>query len=77
MMVPMLLVISLVVFLGLRSTAFEISSGNGMITVTTAGYGHRVGLSQYGANAMANGGADWQEILRHYYADISIHSFTP
>jgi stage II sporulation protein D len=37
------------------------------ITVTTRGYGHRVGMSQYGAEAMAVQGKSYEEILAHYY----------
>ena len=53
--------------LGLRSTAFEINVGENMLVVTTRGFGHRVGMSQYGADAMAATGADYREILSHYY----------
>lgn len=53
--------------LGLRSTAFEIAAEGQTITVTTHGYGHRVGMSQYGADAMAVTGSTYQEILAHYY----------
>lgn len=52
--------------LGLRSTNFTISAGE-QITITTKGYGHRVGLSQYGAEAMAVNGSTYEEILSHYY----------
>ena len=37
------------------------------IKITTRGYGHRVGMSQYGADAMAASGVSFEEILRHYY----------
>lgn len=53
--------------LGLRSTDFWIAAGEEGITVGTNGYGHRVGMSQYGANTMAEAGFSWQEILQHYY----------
>ncbi len=53
--------------LGLRSTAFSVEAGPTKITITTRGYGHRVGLSQYGADAMAISGSDYREILSHYY----------
>lgn len=53
--------------LGLRSTAFEIRWEHGTFTVTTRGYGHRVGMSQYGADAMAATGSGFEEILAHYY----------
>ena len=52
--------------LGLRSTAFSVSVGE-EITFTTKGYGHRVGMSQYGADAMAMDGKDYAQILAHYY----------
>ncbi len=53
--------------LGLRSTAFWTQTDEKSITVTTRGYGHRVGMSQYGADAMAASGSDYAEILAHYY----------
>ena len=52
--------------LSLRSTAFTLSAGE-EITITTRGYGHRVGMSQYGADAMALSGKGYSEILAHYY----------
>ena len=56
----------------LRSTAFEISPDEEKITITTRGYGHRVGMSQYGANAMAEGGSSYQKILQHYYPGTNL-----
>lgn len=53
--------------LGLRSTAFAVTPEGDALRFDTRGYGHRVGLSQYGANAMAADGADFREILSHYY----------
>ena len=53
--------------LGLRSACFAIAWQNGQFTVTTRGYGHGVGLSQYGAYAMASGGAGWRSILAYYF----------
>lgn len=53
--------------LGLRSTAFTITVKDDMIQVETRGYGHRVGMSQYGADAMAAAGSDFRQILSHYY----------
>lgn len=58
--------------LGLRSTDMEISQSDGHITVSTQGFGHRVGLSQYGAKAMAEAGSDFEEILTHYYQGTAI-----
>ena len=42
--------------------------------ITTKGYGHGVGMSQYGANAMASQGSTWQDILSHYYPACEIVS---
>lgn len=53
--------------LGLRSTAFTITATEDTVTVHTRGYGHRVGMSQYGADAMAAQGSTYKEILSHYY----------
>lgn len=53
--------------LGLRSTAFSVETEGEEITITTKGYGHRVGMSQYGADAMAVTGCGFEEILTHYY----------
>lgn len=53
--------------LDLRSTVFSISVSKGTITVTTRGFGHRVGMSQYGAQAMASEGNLYPDILSHYY----------
>ena len=53
--------------LGLRSTAFTMTGAENGVAVTTRGFGHRVGMSQYGADAMAASGSSYQEILAHYY----------
>lgn len=58
--------------LGLRSTAFSISASNERITITTKGFGHRVGMSQYGAQAMAQSGKSYSEIIAHYYPGTTI-----
>lgn len=58
--------------LGLRSTDFEISINGSNITFVTKGYGHGVGMSQYGANEYAKKGATYDKILKHYYTGISI-----
>lgn len=57
--------------LGLRSTDFTIDIADD-IKITTKGYGHGVGMSQYGANEMAKNCASYEEILNHYYKDIDI-----
>ncbi len=53
--------------LGLRSANFEVRRSGGSYIFTVYGYGHGVGMSQNGANEMAKQGADFREILRHYY----------
>lgn len=59
--------------LGLRSTALQIQTEGDNIDIITYGYGHRVGMSQYGANAMAEEGKNWQQILQHYYPGTTLH----
>jgi stage II sporulation protein D len=58
--------------LGLRSTAVTWELKDGVFIFTTLGYGHGVGLSQYGAEVMAKAGSSWEEILRHYYAGTEL-----
>lgn len=53
--------------LGLRSTAISISIVGNQTVITTKGFGHRVGMSQYGAKAMAESGKTYDQILAHYY----------
>ena len=62
--------------LNLRSTAFVLTAIGDTITVTTKGYGHRVGMSQYGADAMAVAGSDFEEILSHYYKGTELEHYT-
>lgn len=58
--------------LGLRSACFTWDWQDGVCSFTVTGYGHGVGLSQYGANAMALAGASYEEILTHYYTDVTL-----
>lgn len=60
--------------LGIPSTDFTINYNNTTrkVHVKTQGYGHGVGMSQYGAEAMANEGKTAAEILHYYYQDIEI-----
>lgn len=53
--------------LGLRSTCFTVQYQSGNFSFTTRGYGHGVGLSQWGAKAIAEQGAGYADILAHYY----------
>ncbi len=58
--------------LGLRSADFDITFNNNNSIFTTRGYGHGVGMSQYGANGMANDGYNYVSILNHYYPGTTI-----
>lgn len=58
--------------LDLRSACFAIAWRGGQFVITTRGYGHGVGLSQYGAKAMAEGGASWQKILEYYFPGCNV-----
>ena len=62
--------------LKLRSTAFTVSASEESITITTQGYGHRVGMSQYGADAMAATGSTFDEILAYYYQGTALTKIT-
>lgn len=61
--------------LSLRSTAFAIHIVADTVTITTKGYGHRVGMSQYGAEAMAVQGSSYQDILSHYYSGAVLQTY--
>lgn len=63
--------------LGLRSTDFAVTTTDTVVTFTTNGYGHRVGLSQYGADAMAVNGSDYEQILLHYYTGTRLGQYSP
>lgn len=58
--------------LSLRSNDFEISENNNKIVITTKGFGHGVGMSQYGANALAKQNKTYEEILKYYYQGTEI-----
>jgi len=56
----------------LRSTAFTLAPEGDKMVFHVTGYGHGVGMSQYGANALAQEGKTWQEILQWYYTGITV-----
>ena len=60
---------------GLRSACFTVAADSESVTFRVTGYGHGVGLSQYGADAMAESGADYQTILTHYYTGVTVEVF--
>jgi len=61
--------------LGLRSASFEVSYNEGIFTFEVTGYGHSVGMSQYGANALAKEGKDWEEIVDWYYTGVTTEPY--
>jgi len=58
--------------LGLRSAAFTVGFTETEVIFSVTGYGHGVGMSQYGANVLAGEGKTYREILSHYYVDTSV-----
>ncbi len=56
----------------LRSPTFTVKTDESTITFTVSGYGHGVGLSQNGANYLAQQGYTYEDILKHYYTDVTI-----
>lgn len=60
--------------LNLRSTSFTIEVHGQTISVTTKGFGHRVGMSQYGAQAMAQQGSTYRQILAYYYPGTTLET---
>lgn len=62
--------------LGLNSANFKIRFAADSLTFETSGFGHGVGMSQAGANAMAQAGSSYDEILTHYYTGVEIKTFS-
>ena len=58
--------------LDLYSTHFKIEIQGGRMVFTTVGYGHGVGLCQYGANGMAKAGQEYRQIITTYYTGVAI-----
>lgn len=58
--------------LNLKSTFFNINQIGSNVHITTKGYGHGVGMSQYGAEGMARNGYSYDEILKYYYTGVEI-----
>lgn len=61
--------------LSLRSPCFTAAAEGDALVFHVTGYGHGVGMSQYGANTMAKNGADYREILVHYYPGTEIEEY--
>lgn len=58
--------------MGLNSTNFKIKFNASNVEISCIGYGHGVGMSQWGANAMAKQGKSYRDILKHYYNGVEI-----
>ncbi|MFQ5685732.1 MAG: SpoIID/LytB domain-containing protein [Candidatus Scalindua sp.] len=56
----------------LRSTAFKVKNNGNSLIFDGRGWGHGVGLCQYGTQGMANSGFKWYDILKHYYPGIDL-----
>lgn len=57
----------------LPSACFEVlHAENGMITLQGGGFGHGIGLSQYGANTMAKNGIGYKDIVKYYYNNVTV-----
>lgn len=61
--------------LNLRSTFFSITQDGENVVINVKGYGHGVGMSQYGAEAMAKNGYTYDQIIKHYYTGVEIKKF--
>lgn len=60
---------------GLKSADFKITISGDKMIFKTKGYGHGVGMSQYGANGMAKKGYGFEDILKHYYQGVEIEEY--
>lgn len=56
----------------LRSPVFTVTTTEKAVTFNVTGYGHGVGMSQYGADFMARQGSGYEEIIKHYYKGVTI-----
>lgn len=62
--------------LGLRSTDFKVTCTGKEVRFSTRGYGHAVGMCQYGADGLAQSGAKYSQILKHYYPGTKIKTIS-
>jgi len=60
---------------GLNSTDFQFKFLNNQVVIYTKGFGHGVGMSQVGADRMAQRGHDYREIIKHYYQGVEIRTY--
>ncbi|UFJ40144.1 stage II sporulation protein D [Brevibacillus humidisoli] len=61
--------------LGLNSTAFTMQLSSGRVVITTKGYGHGVGMSQWGANGMAKSGKSAEQIVKYFYQGVDVQNY--
>lgn len=61
----------------LRSASFETEVQGDKMVFFVTGYGHGVGMSQYGANEMAKEGSSWKDIVTHYYTGVTVATYMP
>ncbi len=61
--------------LGLNSSSFTMRLTQNQVTITTRGYGHGVGMSQWGANGMAKNGNKAEQIVKYYYQGVTLQSY--
>lgn len=62
--------------LQLQSSDFSIKQKNDHLIFTTKGFGHGIGMSQYGANGMAKEGKKYEDIVKYYYKDVEVSTIT-
>lgn len=63
--------------LDLRSSDFSIQREGDKVTIDTKGFGHGVGMSQFGANGMAKEGKNYKQIVKHYYQGVAVSNAQP
>ncbi len=63
--------------LGLRSTLFQVNGDAQRFIISGRGFGHGLGLSQWGANYLATQGANYRQILGHYYRNVQLSLIPP
>jgi len=61
--------------LGLNSSAFSLDLRGGQVEIKTRGYGHGVGMSQWGANGMAKTGKSAEQIVKYFYQGVSLQRY--
>ncbi|WNC14508.1 stage II sporulation protein D [Brevibacillus brevis] len=62
--------------LNLNSSSFTMEMRGSQVYITTKGYGHGVGMSQWGANGMAKSGKNAEQIVKYFYQGVSLQNFT-